>query len=125
MVEESEKYKDEDELHKKTVDARNSLENYIYSLKNTLNDEKLKDKLQEEDKTVLEEKTKELLDWLDTNPDSDAETYNSKVKELEAVANPIMQKLYSSGPESPSVVPAEDADPVDPEINEMPIDELD
>ena len=128
MVEEGEKYKEEDELHKKKVDARNTLENYIYSLKNTLNDEKIKDKFEETDRESLENKTAELLKWLDDNPDSDAETYNSKVKELESVANPIMQKMYSSampagGPEAGGTTPPGPMD--EPTTSEIPIDELD
>ena len=97
MVNEGEKYKEEDELHKQKVEAKNALENYIYSLKNTLNDEKVKDKFEEEDREMLETKTEELLTWLENNPESETEEYKEKLKELEGVANPIMQKMYSSG----------------------------
>jgi len=43
LVKEAEKYKEEDESIKKKVEAKNALENYTYSIRNTLNDEKLKD----------------------------------------------------------------------------------
>lgn len=44
LVRDAEKFKGEDELIKKKVEAKNALENYCYSVKNTLKDEKLKDK---------------------------------------------------------------------------------
>ena len=95
MVSDADKYKEEDELQKKKIEARNGLENYIYQLKNSVGDEKLKDKLSEEDKTSIEDKCTELLGWLDANQDQDEDTYKNKQKELEDLANPIMSKLYS------------------------------
>lgn len=50
MVNEAEKFKGEDEKVKKRIEAKNALENYCFSMKNTLNDEKLRDKFTEEDK---------------------------------------------------------------------------
>jgi len=44
LVKDAEKYKNEDEAVKKKVEAKNGLENYCYSIKNTLKDDKLKDK---------------------------------------------------------------------------------
>lgn len=41
MVNDAEKYKSEDDAQKKKIDARNSLEQYAYSMKNTLRDEKV------------------------------------------------------------------------------------
>merc|ERR1711966_505174 len=53
MVEEAERYKAEDDANRERVEAKNGLENYAYNLRNSLNDEKLKDKISEEDKTML------------------------------------------------------------------------
>merc|ERR1711906_71542 len=50
MVEEAEKYKHEDEKTREKIEAKNSLENYAYNIRNTIRDEKLKDKIEEEDK---------------------------------------------------------------------------
>merc|ERR1719478_920137 len=50
-----------------------------------------------EDKETLEEAIKEVLDWLDDNQEADAEEYEEKQKELEGIANPIMQKVYAAG----------------------------
>lgn len=58
LVKEAEKYKSEDELIKKKIEAKNGLENYTYSIRNTLNDEKLKDKFTSEEKTAVEDAVK-------------------------------------------------------------------
>merc|ERR1711934_994407 len=84
---------------KEKVDKRNALEGYAYNLRNTLNDEEkgIADKISEEDKEKLEEAVKEALDWLDENDDAEVEEFEEKQKELEAIANPIMSKVYQSG----------------------------
>jgi len=51
LVKDAEKYKSEDEIVKKKVEAKNGLENYCYQVKNTLKDEKLKDKFSSEEKS--------------------------------------------------------------------------
>jgi len=58
MVNEAEKFKGEDEKIKKRIEAKNGLENYCFTMKNTLNDEKLKEKFTDEDKTTIEETSK-------------------------------------------------------------------
>jgi len=47
IVEDAEKYKAEDEEKKKQIQAKNDLENYIYQMRNTLDDSKFKDLLKE------------------------------------------------------------------------------
>jgi len=54
LVKDAEKYKSEDEAIKKKVEAKNALENYCYSIKNTMKDEKLKDKFSSEERTSVE-----------------------------------------------------------------------
>jgi len=101
MVEEAEKYKSEDETNKNRIEAKNGLENYAYNMKNTLNDEKLKDKIEEGDKKSIEEACDAVITWLDANQSAEKEEYEEKQKELEGLCNPIMQKLYAGagGPE--------------------------
>jgi len=99
MVQEAEEYAEEDAKMKARVDKRNGLEGYAYSLRNSLTDEEkgVGDKIDDDDKETLEEAIKEVLDWLDDNQEADAEEYAEKQKELEGVANPIMQKVYANG----------------------------
>jgi len=67
MVSEAEKYKAEDDVVKKRVETRNGFENYCFQMKNTLNEEKLKEKFTEDDKNLIERMSKEGLDWLESN----------------------------------------------------------
>jgi len=46
LVKEAENFKSQDEATRKKIDAKNGLENYTYSVRNTLKDEKLKDKFE-------------------------------------------------------------------------------
>jgi len=94
MVNEAEKYAAEDEIAKGKIGAKNSFESYIFNVKNTLDDEKLKDKIPAEDRSTIEAKASELLAWLDANQLGEKEEYEDKQKELEAVVKPIFTKLY-------------------------------
>ena len=96
MVDEAEKFKDEDQKARDKVEARNSLESYAYQVKNTLSDEKLKDKFSEDEKSTVETKADETISWLDSNFDAAKDEYDAKHKELEEVFNPIMSKVYAS-----------------------------
>lgn len=101
MVHEAEEFAEEDKRTKQRVDARNGLESYCYSLKNSLSDEEkgIADKISEEDKESLEEAIKETLEWLDDNQEADKDDYDAKKQELESLANPIVSQAYqSSGP---------------------------
>ncbi|XP_073241798.1 heat shock cognate 71 kDa protein-like [Porites lutea] len=94
MVKEAEKFKADDDKQKDKVQAKNSLESYAYRMKSTIEDDKVKDKISEEDKTVIADKCKEVIEWLDQNPSGEKEDYEAKQKELEKVCNPIITKLY-------------------------------
>jgi len=96
MVREAEEFAEEDKMVKARIDAKNGLEGYLYNLKNTIEDDEkgLSDKLSDEDKDELDSIINEALDWLDENPEADAEDYEEKQKEVEQVANPIMRELY-------------------------------
>lgn len=92
MVQDAEKYKAE--LVKKKVEAKNWFENYCFQMKNTLNEEKLKAEFTDEEKTTIEDASKEGLQWLEGNPEADADAIEGKEKELEAKFNPIMMRVY-------------------------------
>lgn len=94
MVKEAERFKEEDELMKAKVEARNGFENYMYQIKNTLNGE-LKDKFASDERQRLETLVESNLKWLEEEPHT-KEEYESKQKEVEAVYFPIIQKVYGS-----------------------------
>merc|ERR1712209_111464 len=64
MVQEAEKYRDEDEANKSKIEAKNGLENYCFTMRNTLTEEKLKDKFESGDKEKIERAVQDALDWL-------------------------------------------------------------
>merc|ERR1711881_279872 len=97
MVDEAERYKAEDEANRVRVEAKNSLENYCYSMKNTMSDEKLASKLSDDDKSTVTAKIDETTSWLDANQMAEKEEYEAKQKELEAVVNPILAALGGGG----------------------------
>lgn len=97
MVEEAEKYKHEDEKTREKIEAKNSLENYAYNIKNTIKDEKIKDKISEEERKMLEEKTNEIISSLENDENLEKEDYQEKEKELKELANPIISKIYQQG----------------------------
>ena len=90
MVNDAEKFKAEDELVKKKIEAKNALENYCFQMRNTLNEEKLKTVFTEDEKKTVEEASKEGVQWLESNPDADADAIEGKQKQLEAKFNLIM-----------------------------------
>ncbi|KAI9921771.1 hypothetical protein PsorP6_001880 [Peronosclerospora sorghi] len=97
MVAEAEKYKDQDERNKLRVEAKNTLENYAFSLRNSIREEKVAAKLSDEDKQRVEDKVSETLNWMDSHQSAEREEFQAKQKELEDVANPILQKMYAPG----------------------------
>ena len=102
MVNEAERYAEEDKKVKEKVESRNELESYAYSLKNQVSDkEKLGAKLSEEDSTTIMTAVEEAIEWLDSNQDADTEEYQEKKKALEEKVNPIVSKLYEQSGGAP------------------------
>ena len=94
LVKEAEKFKDEDNKVKERIESKNGLEQYCYQIKQTVKEEKLKDKFSEDEKKQIETKVDEILKWVNDNPAASKEEYDAKQKEIEAIFNPIMQKIY-------------------------------
>jgi len=102
MINDAEKFADEDKILKERVEARNELESYAYSLKNQVADkEKLGGKLSDEDKTTIEEAVNEQIEWLEANQEADTEAFKEHKKTLEDIVTPITTKLYGDGAGAP------------------------
>ena len=101
MVDEAEKFKDEDEKIKQKIESKNGLESFIFNMKSTMEDDKLKDKISDEDREMVTGKITEAQEWFDNNQEETKETYDAKLKELQDLTNPIMTKLYSQGGAAP------------------------
>ncbi len=98
MVAEAESMAEEDNRLKESIEAKNGLENYIYSLKNQVNDEKqLGSKLDEDDKVTILDALKDAQQWINANAASASkEEIDEQKSELESIVNPITSKLYGS-----------------------------
>jgi L1 cell adhesion molecule like protein len=104
LVEEAERYRAEDEANKNRIEAKNSLENYLFQIKNTLNDEKMEGKIPEEDKEKINKVVTETTKWLDENQSETKEEFEKKQKEVESIFTPIISKL-SGGASMPTDIP--------------------
>merc|ERR1719510_994834 len=95
MINDAEKFADEDAKLKGKVESRNELESYAYSLKNQIGDkEKLGGKLSDEETAKIEEVINEKIAWLEENADADADELKAQKKEMEDIVQPIIAKLY-------------------------------
>jgi len=97
MVNEAEKYKEEDAKVAERVASKNGLESYAYQLRNTLQDEKVSSHIESSDKEKLNKSIDETISWLDHNQEATKEEYEERRKQLENIANPIMMKMYQQG----------------------------
>merc|ERR1712021_317852 len=83
MVKDSEKYAEEDKAIKAKIDAKNQFENYIYQMKNSVEDkDKLAEKLAEDEKSKIKDALTDSQDWLNANQDAEKEDFEDKLKEL-------------------------------------------
>merc|ERR1712083_358081 len=96
MVNDAEKFKEDDDKQKERNAAKSGLEYYCFNMKTTIEDEKMKDKISEDEKKKIADKCDEAIKWLDANQLAEVEEFNDKQKEVEAVCNPIITKLYQS-----------------------------
>merc|ERR1719479_625719 len=63
MVNDAEKFKAEDDKQKDRVSAKNNLESYCFNMKTTIEDEKVKDKIGDDDKKKILDKCDETIKW--------------------------------------------------------------
>ena len=123
MVDEASKFKAEDDAIVEKLESKNKLENYLYSIKNTvLGEEKMKTSLGD-DVTKVQEVVDEGLNWLESGDSSlSKEDYDSKFKEVEGILSPLVQKAYSSSTGSEDI-PSKEKEVN--EDNEPKIEEID
>ncbi|KAL3315294.1 Heat shock cognate 71 kDa protein [Cichlidogyrus casuarinus] len=97
MVNDAEQYKADDEAQKDRVGAKNGLESYAFSMKQTVENDNVKGKISEDEINQINEKCNEILKWLDSNQTASKEEFDDRKKELETLCNPIMTKMYQAG----------------------------
>ena len=126
MINEAEKYKDEDKLHKETIESKNTLEALIFQTKSTIENDQIKSKLDESEINSVNDILSETELWLE-NIELTKDDYDNKITEINSKLNPIMMKVYSEGGngEMPEMVPENiPMNQVSPDKNPT-IDEID
>ncbi|KAL6142598.1 hypothetical protein ACLB2K_060875 [Fragaria x ananassa] len=117
MVKEAEEFAEEDKKLREKIDARNKLETYIYNMRSTIGDkDKLADKIDSDDKENIESTLKEALEWLDDNQNAEKDDFDEKLKEVEAVCNPVIKQVYEKSGGSSAGSQHEDEDEPNDEL---------
>jgi L1 cell adhesion molecule like protein len=93
MLNDAQKYAEDDKKMLEKIGAKNSLETYLLSVKHTINDDKTKPLISEDDRKTIEDKVNEGEEFL--NNEHDKDEYENKKKDIESVCMPIMTKIYS------------------------------
>ena len=99
MVNDAERYRDEDEKQRQRVEARNKLEAYVFSVRQAVND--AGQNLSNEDKEAAKKKCEETLSWLDTNSLAEKEEFEDKLHEVQKFCSPLMAKMHGQGQAPP------------------------
>merc|ERR1712233_85514 len=102
MVNDAEKFKDEDDKQKDRISAKNGLESYIFNLKSSLENDQLKSKLTPDEVAAATSALDDALKWLDANQLAEKEEFEDKQKELETMSRPLMMKICGQQQQRPS-----------------------
>uniref|UniRef100_A0A1B0CZH4 Heat shock 70 kDa protein cognate 4 n=1 Tax=Phlebotomus papatasi TaxID=29031 RepID=A0A1B0CZH4_PHLPP len=103
MVNDAEKYRNEDEKQREKITAKNALESYCFHMKNTIEDQNIKDKISDSDRQTILDKCNETIAWLDSNQTAEKDEFEYKQKELEQICNPIVTRLYQGAGGAPNM----------------------
>merc|ERR1711972_315135 len=87
----------DDDAQRLKVEAKNSLENYCYTMKNSMNDPNIKDKIESSDAEAVNKAVEGTLQWLDGNQMAEKDEFDAKMKELQEVCDPVMTKVHQAG----------------------------
>tara|TARA_B100001758_G_scaffold213998_1_gene198786 strand:- start:7224 stop:9089 length:1866 start_codon:yes stop_codon:yes gene_type:complete len=104
MVNDAEKYKEEDDKYREKVEAINAFEANVFGVKSMI------DQLSDDDKKAVEEKVTETISWIDNNRSAELDEIEHMQKEFRDFVDPIISK------------PKTDAEPgtaTGPEIEEL------
>jgi len=97
MVNDAAKFAADDAKQAERISSKNQLESYCFSIRNTIADPKIKDKISDSDKSTLEAAVSETIKWMDSAEHAEKEEFDHKLEELQGKAMPIMTKLHQGG----------------------------
>ena len=112
MKEEAKRHESEDKARKERIEAENNADSVIYQTRKVLDE--FKDKIDASTKQKIEEKIKDLEE---ARKDSDAETINQKIADLNKIAQEIGAKMYQEAAAQPGKN-SDDDNVVDAEFKE-------
>lgn len=116
MVANAEKFAESDNVYKETVNAKNTLEQFVFSIKSVCESDDSKLKLKEEEIVELKSKVDSVLKWIDDNENAKKEDYERQKKELEDLYYPMLQP-DSVEPDLPEVNPVDGSNNVVEDID--------
>ena len=94
MIEEAQKYAQDDKLYKERVCAITDLENYLYNTRNIMCTQEFKIKIDDNECKFITDIICNMVEWLDNNKDESVDTYKAKLKEVKDTISPIFIKAY-------------------------------
>merc|ERR1719401_3019640 len=101
MIREAEEFAEEDKIVKERVDAKNAFDGYLHSMRSATEssgeNKGLSEKMDSDEKEKIMDALKDGQQWLDSNPEADAEEIKEKQKEVEGICAPIVSKYYNAG----------------------------
>jgi len=113
MVAAAAEYEAADKAVLERVEARNGAEAYLYNSRNAVQDEKVKEKLGDDDRAAVEAVVKEGLEWLESHREGDAAEYKEAQHGWEEKIRPVMMKLYAGASDASGAGTAPRVDEVD------------
>merc|ERR1711976_521833 len=93
MVNDAEKFKNEDENQRERVLAKNNLEAYCFNIKSTIDDEKFKGKLDDSERQTVTSKCDETIRWLDGNQQAEKENMNTNRRNWKIFSTPLSKEF--------------------------------
>ncbi|KAB1217886.1 Heat shock cognate 70 kDa protein [Morella rubra] len=93
IVRDAEIYKVEDDECRKRAEAKAALENYVYDMRNTVNDEKIGARLSRRGKKKIKGAIDQVIKWLEGIQLAEAVEFEEKLIGVELICNPIIAKV--------------------------------
>ena len=126
MVSEAAAAAEEDKVRMERVEAKNSLESYLYNARNSFRDEKAKEKTDAATLEKAEGILKGHIEWLEANPEESTETYKARQKSVEEEIRPMLMAMYGATDSSGQAAAAAAAAQEQPQAEPSPrVEEID
>ena len=101
MQQDAEKFKDEDEKIRRTVEAKNVFFDLVYRVEASTKEQSIASKLSNDDKDKLIQATRDATEWLESPVTKDAETIKERMEAFQSITSPILSKIHQETPSQP------------------------